>query len=337
MAEDPAGGRDTPDAAAVQRVGMARRVAGAYLLVAALWIVGSGALVFQISVRTPLSLAYLETIKGLVFVGVTGIGLWVVLSRWERRMADAMRAEQDAGTELRRAEQMRADFLNGVSHELRTPLTALVGYAETIEHRGAALTAIEREEIARRMTVNAERLQRLVLDMIDVGRVAEGLGRLEAGPVDLRALVDAVVGATSDPRCLVEPGPGPVLADVDLRRIERVVEHLLDNALRHGIGATRIVARVWGDDESVHLSVEDDGPGLPDELVQRAFDPFVQGERAVHGASPGVGLGLALVAEFARLHGGDVTCENGSERGVRFTVSLPRTLHARVARRVVAA
>ncbi|MEX0705136.1 MAG: HAMP domain-containing sensor histidine kinase [Nitriliruptoraceae bacterium] len=316
---------------------MARRVAGAYLLVAALWIVGSGAVVVQIATRTPLSLAYLETIKGLVFVAVTGVGLWVALSRWERRMADAVRASRDAATALRHAEQMRADFLNGVSHELRTPLTALVGYAETIEHRGASLTMIERDEMARRMTVNAERLQRLVLDMIDVGRVAEGLGRLDVGPVDVRALVQAVVDATADPRCRLDSDPGPVIADVDARRVERVVEHLLGNAIRHGIGATRIAAHVWADDETVRLSVEDDGPGLPDELAQRAFDPFVQGERAVRGASPGVGLGLALVAEFARLHGGDVTCENAPSRGVRFTVSFPRTSHVGVVARGVTA
>ncbi len=304
---------------------MARRIAVAYLVIAALWIVGSGALVFQVSVHTPLSLALLETVKGLVFVGVTGAGLWLVLARWERRMAAAMRVERAAADELRRIEQMRAGLLNGVSHELRTPLTALVGYAETITHRGGRLAAADLDEIARRMTANAERLRRLVFDMMDVGRGLQGLEHLTTEPVDLRVLVDAVVAGVDDPRCRVEQGRGSMVADVDRRRVERIVEHLVDNALRHAVGATRIVVSVWGDDTTVHLGVEDDGPGLPAHLVEQAFAPFVQGEQAVLASSPGVGLGLSLVREFALLHGGEVACVNGPRGGVSFNVALPRT------------
>jgi signal transduction histidine kinase len=107
---------------------------------------------------------------------------------------------------------------------------------------------------------------------------------------------------------------------VDRRRFERMVANLLDNADRYGAGSVTVRSGQWA--EAVQLHVDDDGPGIPPAERELIFDRFTRGSTA--GSSPGTGLGLALVREHAKLHGGSVTVGASPDGGARFTLTLPR-------------
>ena len=121
----------------------------------------------------------------------------------------------------------------------------------------------------------------------------------------------------------VELAPtGGVLANVDAGHVERIIENLVSNAVRYTPPGTPIWISIEGKADGVTITVEDAGPGIPQELRETIFEPFRQGNEQVEH-SPGVGIGLSLVAKFAELHGGWVRCEEHPEGGSRFRVFLP--------------
>ena len=131
-------------------------------------------------------------------------------------------------------------------------------------------------------------------------------------------------------RVEVEVETWPITAAVDVPKVERIVENLLVNAAKHTPPATRVWVRVRREGEGVLIVVEDEGPGVPEELRQAVFEPFLQG-RQLDPNRPGTGIGLSLVARFAGLHGGKVWVEERPGGGSSFKVFLPRA-EARQAR-----
>ena len=122
---------------------------------------------------------------------------------------------------------------------------------------------------------------------------------------------------------MIEVDVEPITVSVDGAKVERILENLLSNAIRHTAPETRIWIRAHGEDDGVLLEVEDEGPGVPAELHEAVFEPFRQapGSAAVH--SPGVGVGLSLVLRFAELHGGRAWLEDRPGGGSIFKVFLP--------------
>lgn len=307
--------------------GRVRRVVGVYLAAAVVWILVSGALVDDVAARLGVTPGQLEVTKGLLFVVVTAGVLHQSLRHWAVRLQSAARTEQEAAARMRHADDMRATFLTGISHELRTPLTAIVGYSETLERRAPALSRVQLTHIAQRLVVNSNRLETLVLDLIEVDRLLQGLGHLQPAAVEITALARRVAADHGELATVVG---SPVEAAVDIAKLERLLEHLLDNARRHTPVGTRVTVEVVtvevaGDDHRLRIVVTDDGPGLPPEILGDLFEPFVQDPVAAARPSPGLGIGLTLVAQYARLHGGTASAENRVAGGARFTVELPRT------------
>lgn len=242
--------------------------------------------------------------------------------RQEQAQAETLRLEREAVERLRRIDELRRLFLQAVSHELRTPLTSVLGFTATLHDRFDDLTAADARILVERARHHAERIQRLLDDLLDVERLARGVANLQVAPVDLAQLVEAAAAEEGDGG--VELDLEPVVAEVDAPKVERVVVNLLANARRHAGDDpyVRITLRV--EDDEVVLLVDDDGPGVPDGLKPEIFEPFTQGDRAAGQASPGTGIGLTLVAEFARLHGGTAHVEDSPLGGARFVVRLPR-------------
>ncbi len=236
----------------------------------------------------------------------------------------ALRREREAGARLRALDEMKTTFLHAVSHELRTPLASILGSALTLDNDQVPLTDEDARDLIRRLGLNARKLDRLLSDLLDLDRLDRGILEPNRLPVDLAAMARRLVDDQSLPLAgrPIEVIAEPILAEVDPAMVERIVENLLINAVRHTSRGTAIWVRVQAVADGVLVTVEDAGPGVPDELRAGMFEPFRQGpSRDEH--SPGVGIGLSLVARFAELHGGRAWIEGRPGGGASFKVSLP--------------
>jgi PAS domain S-box-containing protein len=238
------------------------------------------------------------------------------------QLAAALDREQAAAEHLRAVDEMKTTFLQAVSHDLRTPLTTVLGIALTLEQR----TALPDEDVADllgRLSASARKLDGLLADLLDLDRLAGGTLTPHRQQVDVGALVRRVVeevGVTAEHPVVVD-APALHIA-VDAPKVDRIVENLLVNAARHTAAGTTIWVGVQPRDGGVLLVVEDEGPGVPAELREQVFQPFRKG-RNVADHAPGSGIGLALVARFAELHGGRAWVQDRPGGGASFRVFLP--------------
>ena len=227
-------------------------------------------------------------------------------------------------TRIARDEQFASD----VSHELRSPLMTLSASIEVLKARKDDLD--ERAGSALDLLVaDVARFEQLVNDLLEISRLEAGAAELDLDPVDPSELVLHAVGAATSAAVPVqydEEVAGTRIL-VDKRRMERVVANLLDNAAKYAGGATGV--RVSLAEDRVRIVVEDEGPGVPEEVRQKIFDRFARGTEAGRRTKDrGVGLGLALVAEHVRLHGGQVWVEDRQDGrpGAAFVVELPAVI-----------
>ena len=244
----------------------------------------------------------------------------------ERKLAEealkkSERREREAAERLRALDDMKNTFLAAVSHELRSPLTSILGLSLTLEQQD--LTSEDRGDLLSRLASNARKLDRLLKDLLDIDRLNRGIVTPQYRPTDVGALVRRTVDSLdllADRSVLVEAEP--VVVSIDPAKVERIVENLLANAVRHTSADAGIWVRVAPSDGGVLIAVEDDGPGVPEELQKAIFEPFLQGPIA-SPHSPGTGIGLSLVALFADLHGGRAWVEDRKGGGASFRVFLP--------------
>jgi PAS domain S-box-containing protein len=238
------------------------------------------------------------------------------------RLAEALDRERAAAEHLRAVDEMKTTFLQAVSHDLRTPLTTVLGIALTLEQR-AGLPADEVADLLGRLSASARKLDGLLADLLDLDRLARGTLSPRRQQVDIGQLTRRVVdevGVTAEHPVVVDT-PALQLA-VDAPKVERIVENLVVNAARHTAAGSTIWVGVRPHDGGVLLVVEDEGPGVPAELGEQIFQPFRKG-RNVADHAPGSGIGLALVARFAELHGGRAWVQDRPGGGASFRVFLP--------------
>jgi signal transduction histidine kinase len=226
-------------------------------------------------------------------------------------------------TERNRLDDVKDSLLSAVSHELRTPLTAIVGFTSTLERWGVTMSDEEVADLYMRLSKNAKKLQRLVGDLLDFDRLARGLVEPKRERTDMADLVTSIARESEQMTGRhIRVAADEVVVSVDPAKVERIVENLIVNAARHTAPDTPVWVRVRARDEGCLIIVEDAGPGVPDELKDVIFEPFKQGP-ATRPQSPGVGIGLSLVARFAALHGGRAWVEDRKGGGSSFRVFLP--------------
>ena len=241
------------------------------------------------------------------------------------RLVTALAKEQAATEHLRDLDELKSGFLQAVSHDLRTPLASVLGIALTLERSRQALPSAEVDELLGRLSANARRLDRILSGLLDLDRLTRGVVEPRRERIDLGELVAGVVDqAQAD---LVGDHPvhvdlEPVEIAIDSAKVERIVENLLVNASRHTPPGTPIWVRVDRRTPGALLTVADAGPGVPVEQRERIFQPFHRGPGEASHA-PGSGVGLALVAQFAGLHGGRAWVEPRIGGGACFQVLLP--------------
>jgi two-component system sensor histidine kinase MtrB len=213
-----------------------------------------------------------------------------------------------------------AQFASDVSHEMRSPLTSLRTAVQLMQSRLPPLD--ERARIAVDLVESqVARFERMVLELLEISRLDAGVSPAEAADVVVADAVASLVRSLSADRVpvTIDPAARGAVARLDVRRMERVIANLLDNAAIHGGGATEV--RVERNGPWVRVIVDDAGPGIPPAERNRVFERFARGSTARHRA--GSGLGLALVREHVRAMGGSVAAMSSPAGGARLVVELP--------------
>jgi two-component system sensor histidine kinase KdpD len=246
------------------------------------------------------------------------------LAKSERKYSEAFRREREAAQRLRTLDEMKNTFLEAVSHDLRTPLTSILGSALTLEQSQLQLPSDDALDLVRRIATNARKLERLLGDLLDLDRLQRGIVSPQRRPTDLAELVRRGVEETENLTGRpIEADAESVTVSVDAAKVERILENLLSNALRHTPTNARVWVRARAQDGGVSIVVEDEGPGVPDDHKLAVFEAFRQAPGSSSGHSPGVGIGLSLVKRFAELHGGRAWVMDREGGGAAFHVFLP--------------
>jgi len=231
-------------------------------------------------------------------------------------------------SELRRADQIRRDFVANVSHELRTPLTAIRGYVE-------ALSDGETDENERRRFLaiiarHTQRMERLVKDLLRLARLDAGQETIDLLACDTRSLAEAVVAdvapaaAERGQKIAIAIGPGAESVRADPAKLHDALRNLVANAITYAPEQSTIRIDAVREGSRIALSITDEGPGIPEDDLSRVFERFYRVDKSRARDPGGTGLGLAIVKHLVELQGGTVRAENGPERGARFTITIVR-------------
>ena len=236
------------------------------------------------------------------------------------RLADEAR-EARVGAET---ERLRSSLLTSVSHDLRTPLAAITGAATTLLESGARLDAPTRHELLESIRDEADRLNRLVQNLLEMTRLESGALRLRRDWHPLEEVVGAALGrlakSLAGRRVAVSLPPELPLVAIDDVLIEQVLLNLLDNAAKYTPADSLIRILATATDRKVTVEVADSGPGLPPGQEDRVFEKF---HRAAREGRGGVGLGLAICRGIVEAHGGRIWAQNLPGGGVAFLFTLP--------------
>jgi len=231
--------------------------------------------------------------------------------------------------ELAAMDENRRELLANVSHDLRTPLTSMQGYLEMLLIHEGKLSPEEHRSYLQVATRHCERLGRLVNDLFELTKLEgrDGVADAEAFPIQeiaqdvvqkfgLQASQRKVrLGAGFDPEC------PPVFGDLAL--LERLLDNLVENALRHTPAGGEVHLHVGPAGEWVEVRVQDSGEGIPTSQLAHVFDRYYQADRGESGTAGAAGLGLAIARRIVELHGGEITVESVEGQGTCFVVRLP--------------
>ncbi|WP_416638610.1 KinB sensor domain-containing domain [Pseudomonas sp. OHS18] len=228
-------------------------------------------------------------------------------------------------TEQRAFERARNEFVLRASHELRTPVTGMHMAFGLLRERSKFAEESREADLVRIVEEEMERLVHLIEDLLNFSRYQSGVQKLELAPCDIPELLDNAVrrhlGKAQARQIHMELEVAEALprTHLDRAQIERVLDHLIDNALRHSPDGGTLRLCAGRQDERLLISVEDEGEGIAYGQQARLFEPFVQ----IGHKKGGAGLGLALCKEIVQLHGGRIGAESQPGQGARFHFALP--------------
>jgi len=231
-------------------------------------------------------------------------------------------------TAMRRLETMRRDFVANVSHELRTPVAVIRANAETLI-AGAKDDPVIAGKLIDGLHRNAERLARILADLLDLSRLDAGQYRLEMSTVPVEPVIEqaltAVEPQAAQRKVKVKVAvPGSLAVRADPKALDHILVNLIDNGVKYGRpdGNVWVEARMSGDD--VRIEVRDDGPGIADKHRTRVFERFYRADPSRSREAGGTGLGLSIVKHLVESMGGEVGVEPNAPQGSIFWLRLPR-------------
>ena len=261
-------------------------------------------------------------------------GIWLAWDMSDRKELERERLEAqhqlaEQNERLRKLDEARNQFLAIVSHELRTPLTSIVSFSELIKGEADGLTpeGVKFLDIIER---NADRLHRLVGDLLMLDRLEAGALPLDLAPVSVADLAAEAVRSAAPAAAKqgiaieVSTGEGPIVA-ADHRRLMQVLDNLIANAVKFSHRNQRVLVTARYHGNQWRIDVTDTGIGIPPEEAGQLFSRFVRASNARTAGLPGTGLGLSVVKVLTEMHGGHVEVDSTLGRGSTFSVYLPGT------------
>ncbi|MBL8701568.1 MAG: PAS-domain containing protein [Alphaproteobacteria bacterium] len=245
----------------------------------------------------------------------------------ERRLAEALEREREVSLQQRR-------FVSVAAHEFRTPLTIIDGAAQRLLRYADQISPDDLRDRARKIRGAVQRMSQLVDTTLNTARLDEGRIELNLGTVDVVALITGICrrgdGFAPDFKFTIATSAASLPVQADPRLLDQVFTNLLSNAVKYSAESRRVDIQVRGDAQSVEVAIRDYGIGVPAHEVDQLFTRFYRASTA--RGLPGTGIGLSLVRDLVRLHGGDVAVRSEVGQGSTFTVRLPVSVeHARVA------
>src|SRR5262249_3879922 len=236
--------------------------------------------------------------------------------------------ERAARSTAEEAVRLRDLFLITAAHELKTPLTSILGYAELLRHRLGKGNGAEREQrTVHTIGTQAQRLNKRIAALLELGRIQQDQLQLERAPLDLCALARRVV-TESEPllsrhtiACITPEGA--VMVNGDEMRLEQALDNLIQNAIKYSPGGGRVKVRIEQQNDQAWLWVSDEGIGIPPVAIAQLFNWFYRAPNVEPLQMSGMGIGLYVVKEVVQLHGGTIMVESIEGVGSTFKVSLP--------------
>jgi len=230
---------------------------------------------------------------------------------------------------LRQADKVRTDFVANVSHELRTPLTSIKGFVETLED-GAINDTKNAMRFISIIKKHAERLENIINDLLSLSELELHRDSIRKSDFDLRNLINEVAlgfghALASKQHKLTVISYGSdfrIKADVD--RIEQVFVNLIDNAIKYTKEGGQIEARLFEENETITVTVGDNGIGIPKEHLDRVFERFYRADKARSREVGGTGLGLSIAKHIVMAHNGEIRIESEVNKGTKVSVTLPK-------------
>lgn len=240
--------------------------------------------------------------------------------------------------EVKTSRQAQRDFVANVSHELKTPLTSIQGFSQAILD-GTADDEVNRHRAVEIISGEANRMSRLVDELLDLARIESGQIEMTHEPVELAKILGACVEKFA-PRARegnieleLDVPALPLIMTGDKDRLAQVFTNLVDNALKHTPPAGKVTIKAQEIKEkprkpaeiasTVEITVTDTGPGIPAEDLQHIFERFYQVDKSRAGKDRGIGLGLTIAKQIVEAHGGKISAESVIGLGTKFTVSVP--------------
>jgi signal transduction histidine kinase len=237
------------------------------------------------------------------------------------------RALRERAEALEAADKLKNDFVHHVSYELRSPLTNIIGFAQLLDDMSTEPLTEKQREYLGYITASSAALLAIINDILDLATIDAGAMTLDLGPVDVRKTMEAAVEGIKDRlhehdikleiRAASEIGT----LTADERRVRQVLYNLLSNAIGFSPPGGTVTLSAERQNGAVKFSVTDDGPGIPEELQERVFDPFET--RTIGTRHHGVGLGLSIVRSLVELHGGSVTIDSNGSQGTAVACVFP--------------
>jgi two-component system sensor histidine kinase KdpD len=267
-----------------------------------------------------------ETQYLITFAGLFSVGLIIAdLNARSRQQAEAAYRREQQTALLREKENLQSILLNSISHDLRTPLVSITGALSSLKDDGSHLNEAARQDMLEAAYEDAERLNRLVGNLLEMSRLQAGSLQLKREFYDIQEIISVAraqlrnVLAKREVRVDIEPQL-PLLW-VDLVLFAQVLVNLLENASKYSTPATAIEIRAYQHRDSVFVEIADRGIGIPEEELRHIFERFYRASSS-NGRS-GSGLGLSICEGLVELHKGRIHAENRKDGGARFVIQLP--------------